>query len=85
MGQAAVKAAKEYKPSEKAATMSAPRKVVPEQEAQNWQEEINRNQEIIRNPRATAEEVRIARDRLRDAKEGASKAFGQKAVQSARP
>lgn len=67
----------EYKPSEKAATMSAPRKIVPEQEAQNWQEEINRNEEILRNPRATAEERQIASDRLRDAKEGAAKVTGQ--------
>jgi hypothetical protein len=53
-----------YKPTEKAQTLSAPRKVVPEAEALNWQEEINRNKEILRNDRATPEDKRIAQSRI---------------------
>lgn len=60
-----------YKPSEKAATMSAQDvDRGPEFNAQSFQEEINRNNGIIRNPKATPEDVAVASDRLRDAKEG---------------
>lgn len=56
-----------YKQSEKAATMSAkPRDLGPEWSAGELQHEIQRNKAIIRNPRATAEELAIAKDRLRD-------------------
>lgn len=57
-----------YKQSEKAATMSAkPRDLGPEWSAGELQHEIQRNKSIIRNPRATAEDIAIAKDRLRDA------------------
>lgn len=62
-----------YKPSEKATSLAAKtRDYGPEFNAQQWQEEINRNQSIIRNPNATPEEVRIATERLRDAQQAAS-------------
>lgn len=60
-----------YKPSEKAVTMSA--KDIdrgPEFNAQEFQEEINRNNDIIRNPKATDEDRQIAQSRLRDAHDG---------------
>ena len=53
-----------YRPSEKAATMSAPRRVVPEQEAMNWQEEAQRNRSILSDPRATPDDIRVAQSRL---------------------
>jgi hypothetical protein len=63
-----------YQPSEKAATMSGKTKELgPEFSAQQWQEEITRNKAILRNPKATTEEKAIAKDRLRDAEEGARK------------
>lgn len=63
-----------YKPGEKATTMSGERRDLgPEFNAQQQQEEINRNNAILRNPKATAEERAIATDRLRDAREGAAK------------
>lgn len=59
-----------YKPSEKAATMAEPAKNYgPEFNAQQAQEEINRNQAILRNPAATAEDRTVAESRLRDARE----------------
>lgn len=63
-----------YKPSEKATTMSGEvRNLGPEFNAQQWQEEISRNEAVLRNPRATPDEVRIASDRLRDARENMAK------------
>lgn len=66
---AAMKANKggSYKPSEKAATMSAaPRKLGPEFEAQERETQIARYKEILRNPRATANDVTEARNRLKE-------------------
>lgn len=75
---------KDYKASEKAATMSAPRKVVPEQEESNWQEETRRNKAILRDPNATPEDKRIAQSRLdegptvkKEMEEKASKKLGK--------
>lgn len=72
VGEAEAAEAGQYRPSEKAASLSAKaRDYGPEFNAQQWQEEINRNQSIIRNPKATPEEVRIATERLRDAQQAA--------------
>jgi hypothetical protein len=60
----------QYKPSEKASTLKEPSKDYgPEFEDAQWSEEIRRNQDILRNPRATAEDRQIATERLRDAQE----------------
>jgi hypothetical protein len=60
-----------YKPSEKAATLSEPRKEYGREFDQaEFQEEIDRNNRILRDPRATEEDKTVARDRLRDAQEG---------------
>lgn len=57
-----------YKPSEKASTMSAaPRDLGPEFNAGEREHEIQRNKSIIRNPRATPEEIAIAKARLKEA------------------
>lgn len=66
-----------YKPSEKATTMST--QAVdrgPEFNAQSFQEEINRNNEILRNPKATDVDKQVATDRLRDAREGMARVQG---------
>ena len=58
----------QYKPSEKASTMSAERPNLGQEfETAQVSHEIERNKSILRNPRATAEDRRIAQDRLRDA------------------
>lgn len=68
------KAAASYKPSEKAATMSAPAKSYgPEFEAQQAQEEINRARKILDNPKATEEDKTEASARLMESKEAARK------------
>jgi hypothetical protein len=56
-------------PSRKATELSQPRKVVPEHEAQSWQEESDRNKAILRDPKATAEDKRIAQSRLSELEE----------------
>lgn len=57
-----------YKMSEKAATMSAaPKDLGPEFKAGEQEHEIQRNKAIIRNPRATPEEIAIAKARLKEA------------------
>lgn len=54
-----------YKPSEKVETLSAPSKDLgPEFRAGEVAHEINRYRGILRNPAATAEERRIAEQRL---------------------
>lgn len=59
-----------YKPSEKAATMSgAPKDLGPEFRAGEQEHEIQRNKSIIRNPKATKEEIAIAKARLKEAQE----------------
>ena len=64
-----LKAARGYKPSEKAETMSAPaKKYGPEFEAQQAQEEINRSRAIQDDPKASDEVKAVASERLRDAK-----------------
>ena len=56
-----------YKPSEKAATMSAERKDYgPEFDAAQKQHEIDRNKSILRNPKATEEDRRVATETLLD-------------------
>jgi hypothetical protein len=62
---------RQYKPSEKTETLSAKSKDYGKEfNSQEWQEEIQRNERILRDPRATAEDRQIASDRLRDAREG---------------
>lgn len=59
-----------YKPSEKAGVMSAPYKSLgPEFEADQIAHEKARNQEILRNPKATPEDRRIAQARLNEGAE----------------
>ncbi|GAC1632848.1 MAG: hypothetical protein NVS9B14_06640 [Candidatus Acidiferrum sp.] len=59
-----------YKPSEKAATMSAPAKDYgPEFKAQEVQEEINRTKAILNNTKATPEDMTAAKARLADLQE----------------
>lgn len=53
-----------FKPSEKAATMSAPRKIIPEAEQMAFQEETNRLRDVIKNPKATKEEHEMAAQKL---------------------
>jgi flagellar biosynthesis GTPase FlhF len=56
-----------YKPSEKVSTMSAPTKNLgPEFEQGEVAHEIARNKEILRNPKATAEDKTIAQARLKE-------------------
>jgi len=56
-----------YTPSEKAATMAPPRRSLgPEFEEQQRSHEMERNKAILRNPRATAEDRRIAQSRLKE-------------------
>lgn len=56
-----------YQPSEKAATMAAPRTSLgPEFEAQQGQEQINRYKAIQRNPKATPEDLAEASARLKE-------------------
>jgi hypothetical protein len=58
----------QYRPSEKASTMSADRpNLGPEFETSQVSHEIERNKSILRNPLATAEDRSIAQSRLRDA------------------
>lgn len=66
-----------YTPSEKAATMSAQDvDRGPEFNAQSFQEEINRNNSILRNPQATDVDRQVATDRLRDARDGMARVQG---------
>src|SRR5262249_13782433 len=54
-----------YKPSEKTQTLSEKAKDYGREfNSQEWQEEIRRNEGILRNPNATAEDKQIAGDRL---------------------
>jgi len=73
-----------YKPSEKAGVMSAPRKSLgPEFEAAEQAHEIERNQRILRNPRATAEDKRIAQSRLDEMSEPSVSLMGAPSKQAA--
>ena len=60
---------KSFQPSEKAATMSAPRKVVPEQEGHNFDEQLQLAKKIVGDPNATAEEKRVAQGRIDQSEE----------------
>lgn len=59
---------REFKISQKAEEMGAPRKNLgPEWEAGEAAHDLERNREILRNPKATAEEKRVASQRIEDA------------------
>lgn len=80
-----VKQVSGYKPSEKAATMSAPaRSLGPEFEADQMAHERARNESILRNPKATAEDRRIAQSRLDEMNEPEPVLAGERTTSSAR-
>lgn len=54
----------QFKPSEKASTMSAPRKIIPEAEQMAFQEKTQRLRDVIKNPKATPEEHEMAAQKL---------------------